>query len=96
MSVVNFYGEFIKETTEGFLAQKNNPEALVWSGEDFTKAIGAWEKATPERTAHLASLKEYLKGEMAELQPKMPMVWDPVTKTKIPAKQAAAKLSYQF
>ena len=96
MTVVNFYGDFIKETAENFLAHKSNPDALVWSGEEFTQALLTWEKATPERAVYLEALKEHLKAEMQDLQPEMPMIWDPIAKTKIPAKQAAARLSYKF
>lgn len=98
MSVVSFYGDFIRSSADRFLplAKAGATNDLIWSGADFTQAVHEWENASPERAQQLTGLKNYLRGQMNDLAPRMPDVFDPATGGFVPARQVADNLKFNF
>ena len=68
-STVEFYRDFTESFAQEMLGHRNELSKLTMSGQEVQNRLRAWEKATPERAAQLAALKDQIRQSMAAIKP---------------------------
>ena len=83
-TLTRYYGDFIRNLADEFVAGREKPENLLMSGQQFSEKFQAWESATPQRQAELSRLRDYARQQLNSLRPAPATAWDPVSGAQVP------------
>lgn len=84
LTLTRYYGDFIEELADEFVAGRQQLERLLMSGQQFSERLRAWEEACPQRQAELGKLREYVRQQLNGLRPAPATAWDPTTGAQVP------------
>lgn len=68
-STVEFYRDFTESFAGEMLSHRKDLDKLTLSGQDLQDRLRNWEKATPERIAGLAALKDQIRQSIQSIKP---------------------------
>lgn len=79
VNIITFYRPFMESMADDMLQHRNEPDKLIFSGDEFRKKLMDWQGADEDRLRQFVDLANQARRTMADLKPAVPQPTPPRT-----------------